>query len=103
VDEIRSLDYVVKNSSDHGLRLAAHAGQGSVPMQDVFRSLTQPPTSALLVVGPEGGFAQREIDLLKEKGFVFVSLGFRRLRAETAGMVLLSRFMMFAEEQAADG
>jgi 16S rRNA (uracil1498-N3)-methyltransferase len=100
VDEIRNLDHVVKNSSGHGLRLAALAGRDSVPMPEVFGSLPQPPTSALLVVGPEGGFAQRELDQLKEHRFVFVSLGLRRLRAETACVSLLSRFMMFAEEQA---
>jgi 16S rRNA (uracil1498-N3)-methyltransferase len=63
----------------------------------------QPSTPAFLVVGPEGGFVQREIDQLKDNGFVFVSLGFRRLRAETAGISLLSRFMMFAEEQSPAG
>jgi 16S rRNA (uracil1498-N3)-methyltransferase len=98
VDEIRSLEHVVKNSSVHGLRLAAHSGQGSVPMPDLPLSMAQPSASALLVVGPEGGFAQREIDFLKDSGFVLVSLGSRRLRAETAGISLLSRFMMFAGE-----
>jgi 16S rRNA (uracil1498-N3)-methyltransferase len=96
VDEFRNLEYVLKDSSAHELRLAAHPGEGSVPMQEAFQSLPHPPKSALLLVGPEGGFVQREINLLEEHDFVFVSLGPRRLRAETAGMVLLSRFMMLA-------
>jgi len=99
VDEIRNLNFVMKDSSVYELRLAAHPGEGSVPMPQALRSLPHPPKSALLLVGPEGGFIQREINLLKEHGFVFVSLGPRRLRAETAGMVLLSRFMMLAGEQ----
>lgn len=42
------------------------------------------------VVGPEGGFALKEIELLKAKGFKEVSLGNRILRAETANMYIMS-------------
>ncbi len=40
-----------------------------------------------LVVGPEGGWEDEEIDLLKERGFLPVTLGLRVLRAETAAVV----------------
>jgi 16S rRNA (uracil1498-N3)-methyltransferase len=99
VDEFRNLEYVMKGASSHDLRLAAHPGEGSVTMPEIFRSLPHPPKSALLLVGPEGGFAQSEISLLKENDFIFVTLGPRRLRAETAGMVSLAGFMMLAGEQ----
>ena len=42
------------------------------------------------VIGPEGGFEESEIEMLKEKGFTCVSLGNRILRAETAGLYMLS-------------
>ena len=42
------------------------------------------------VVGPEGGFAPEEVDILNKKGFTSVSLGSRILRAETAVMFVLS-------------
>jgi 16S rRNA (uracil1498-N3)-methyltransferase len=93
VDEIRSLDAVLKKSSGSGLRIVANPGEGSVPAVSVFSSLTQPPSSAFLVVGPEGGFSQRETGQLNQNGFVQVSLGGRRLRAETAGVALLSCLM----------
>ena len=38
----------------------------------------------LCLVGPEGGFSDKEVALAKEKGFDFISLGRRILRAETA-------------------
>jgi 16S rRNA (uracil1498-N3)-methyltransferase len=44
--------------------------------------------SALLVVGPEGGFEPVEIDALKAAGAVSFSLGPRRLRAETAAVAV---------------
>ncbi len=49
------------------------------------RGLTQGPQA--LVVGPEGGWEMEEVELLKAKGFVTVTLGPRILRAETAAVV----------------
>lgn len=39
-----------------------------------------------LLIGPEGGFDQAEVDLAIRQGFVAVSLGPRVLRTETAGL-----------------
>ncbi|HET6528826.1 MAG TPA: RsmE family RNA methyltransferase [Balneolaceae bacterium] len=46
----------------------------------------------LLLIGPEGGFSDDEIQTVKEKGGKLVSLGQHRLRSETAMVVFLSRF-----------
>lgn len=43
-----------------------------------------------LWIGPEGGFAQDEIDALVERGAVTFSLGDRRLRAETAAIAAVA-------------
>ena len=44
----------------------------------------------LILIGPEGGFSAKEVELAKSAGFIPLSLGPRILRAETAGMALLS-------------
>lgn len=41
-----------------------------------------------IVIGPEGGISEKEIENLREKGAKFVSLGKRILRTETAGIVM---------------
>lgn len=46
--------------------------------------------TTVIVVGPEGGFSEKEIVKLSEKGFKCVTLGNRILRAETASMYALS-------------
>ncbi|MEG0284300.1 MAG: 16S rRNA (uracil(1498)-N(3))-methyltransferase [Erysipelotrichales bacterium] len=46
--------------------------------------------SCLLVIGPEGGISNREIDLLIDKKFNLISLGKRILRTETAAISLVS-------------
>lgn len=44
----------------------------------------------LLIIGPEGGISEAELELARSAGAVPVSLGKRILRAETAGLVAMS-------------
>lgn len=46
-----------------------------------------------IVIGPEGGIAEKEIETLIEKGAVCVSLGKRILRTETAGLVMAGNIL----------
>ena len=48
-------------------------------------------------IGPEGGFAQKEIDLLNGINAKTISLGKRILRTETAAITTLSMLMLYAE------
>ena len=43
-----------------------------------------------IFIGPEGGFADSEIELAKQSGASIISLGNRILRTETAGLAILS-------------
>lgn len=47
----------------------------------------------LLIIGPEGGISEFELELARKNGAVPVSLGKRILRAETAGVVVLSAIL----------
>jgi 16S rRNA (uracil1498-N3)-methyltransferase len=49
-----------------------------------------PISRAMLVVGPEGGLAEHEVDALRSAGAVVAGLGPRILRTETAGPVGLA-------------
>ena len=46
--------------------------------------------SITILIGPEGGFSENEIESLTKQGFVRTSLGKRILRAETAAIYALS-------------
>lgn len=56
-------------------------------LSEILDALSGTPTSALLVVGPEGGLARREVEALVARGFTSAGLGPRILRTETAGPV----------------
>ena len=62
-----------------------------------------PPCSAAILIGPEGGFAPEEREMLRARPFVTpVSLGPRVLRAETAAIVAVSLWQMLAGDRVAN-
>lgn len=52
----------------------------------------------LLAIGPEGGWTNEEVELLKSKGFLCRSLGGRILRTDTATIALLAKLNNETEE-----
>ncbi len=59
-------------------------------LSDVIKSSIEYPTRILMVVGPEGGWADREIERAREAGWKVVTLGGRTLRAETAAIAIVA-------------
>ena len=62
--------------------------RGMEATRETIKSI-QPGQTIGIMIGPEGGFADSEIDNLPEK-MQRISLGRRILRTETAGMTALS-------------
>lgn len=61
--------------------------------KDTIKTLT--PVPALrLVIGPEGGFSDREVSLTTSAGFTAVQLGPRVLRTETAALTAISALQL---------
>lgn len=54
--------------------------------------------SVAVFIGPEGGFAEEEIEEAKEAGMLPITLGKRILRTETAGMCVLA-FLLYQLEE----
>ncbi|XP_044508212.1 ribosomal RNA small subunit methyltransferase E [Mangifera indica] len=56
-------------------------------------------SSGLIVVGPEGDFTEKEVDMMMKAGATAVGLGPHRLRVETATMALLATLMLWSDSQ----
>ncbi len=54
--------------------------------------------SAGILIGPEGGFADEEVEAAQAAGIKTISLGHRILRTETAGMAVMSILMFELEK-----
>lgn len=70
-------------------KLLAYEG-ATEPLAAALEGPGGPPEGVGLAVGPEGGLEAGEVEQASRRGFRVVSLGPRVLRAETAGLVLLT-------------
>lgn len=61
---------------------------GSLPLAEVLPE--EKPAGVRLLVGPEGGFTDEEVELISAAGFRAAHLGPRILRTETAGLAATS-------------
>lgn len=88
IKPVRTFSEVVESGKSYAHRLMAHPGLHHNSLDGIHPVQAKQPMLAL--VGPEGGFTPEELDAARKNGFQFVSLGPRRLRAETAGLLLCS-------------
>ena len=62
-------------------------------------SSIRPGQPAAVLIGPEGGFSEAEVEEARQAGFQTITLGKRILRTETAGMTALSILMYLLETE----
>jgi 16S rRNA (uracil1498-N3)-methyltransferase len=96
VDAPLSFREILKLSQTADLRLFCYEKEAGTQLREVLSSwINELPSDAdgktvVVMVGPEGGFSEREASDAEENGFQPVGLGSRILRTETAGMVALT-------------
>lgn len=74
---------------DYDLKFLCTVNESSMNFKNVLpKDLNN--LKILFVIGPEGGFTEKEEKILIDSGFVSVSLGNRVLRTETASLCVLS-------------
>lgn len=59
-------------------------------------SAIQKTSRVVLLIGPEGGLSEREIELAQKKNFLTLNLGPRILRTETAAVAAMSALQFYA-------
>lgn len=73
------------NQEFSSLRLVLDPGA-----QDKISNIKNVPENITMLVGPEGGLSDEELNLVKQKGFVPINIGPRILRTETAALAAIS-------------
>lgn len=81
--------------SAYDLVLVAFENEARTSLKSVLRGTDARQIAVL--IGPEGGFSDAEIETLTDKGARSVSLGPRILRTETAGMAMLAQILYEVE------
>jgi 16S rRNA (uracil1498-N3)-methyltransferase len=67
-----------------GQKLIAHCEETS---KKSLQTELKPNTNCIILIGPEGDFSEKEIQLAVQNKFIPISLGSTRLRTETAAIV----------------
>lgn len=81
INELKKMDLIIvpyENAEDFGIKtLVRKLERDNIDLDTI--------NNVGILIGPEGGFEESEIDTLKEQGAYIVTLGNRILRTETAG------------------
>ena len=97
VKNILTFNQLLNTIDDYDLFILPYENEEGMLATKKALSLLKPNMKVALLIGPEGGFSQEEVDKAKQKGALIVSLGKRILRAETAAITALSMLMLHAE------
>lgn len=97
IPEIReAIDFqdMLKEFKHKDLIIVAYENKENFGLKALFSRINKEEVkSVAIVVGPEGGFEEAEIELLEQNGAHIVTLGKRILRTETAGFTALGIVM----------
>ncbi|WP_409341367.1 16S rRNA (uracil(1498)-N(3))-methyltransferase [Paenibacillus sp. MBLB4367] len=94
IEPMHSWKQLLRRAGDVQLALVCYEKEGQLQLRELLRGAlgrqsVEPSDQhcVLLIVGPEGGFTEKEIAEAEEAGIKSISLGKRILRTETAALV----------------
>lgn len=95
IEEQCNFKEMLPQLADFDLILFPYENETGYSIKDCLRSIPvdKKPETIAIVIGPEGGFADKEAELMDEIGAARVTLGKTILRTETAGMAALAMTM----------
>ena len=98
IKEVMSFQGAVAYSSCAQVKIIPYElAQGMERTKEIISGI-RPGEPVAVFIGPEGGFAEEEIEMAMQAGIEPVTLGRRILRTETAGMAVLSVIMYHLEQ-----
>ena len=97
VENVLSFKEALDLAKTLDLFIAPYESEKGVESTKLALSKIKKGMSVGVIIGPEGGFDDKEIEKVKEIGAEVVSLGKRILRTETASITALSMLMLYTE------
>lgn len=92
IGEMTDLKTAVSKDNSR-LKILFYEGGGS-PLKEIINKNTQ---TVSIYIGPEGGFEESEVALIKENGGTVATLGKRILRTQTAPVAALTAIMLLTD------
>lgn len=96
INDVNSVKNICNLCAEYDIVIVAYEKEKENKLRDELEKLRSNSTEDLkiaILIGPEGGIDEAEINLLKENGAKIVTLGNRILRTETVALNVLSIIM----------
>lgn len=94
IEEKQKIKEIAEKITQYDIFMVAYEEEINTTLKQVLKKLKPKDNYKIAVlVGPEGGIDQKEIQILKEKGAVILTLGKRILRTETAPIAMVSNIL----------
>ena len=94
INEVQNIEKVFKMIENYDIVLVAYELEKTNTLKNELKKITTGKELKIaIIIGPEGGIEENEIEQMKEKGAKVVSLGERILRTETAPITMASCIM----------
>lgn len=93
VNDLISFEELLAGLKDMDLIVVPYENAENYGIKQMIKNLHKEVKKIAVVIGPEGGFENEEINTLKNLGANIVTLGPRILRTETAGFTCVSLLM----------
>jgi 16S rRNA (uracil1498-N3)-methyltransferase len=90
IDEPVGFTALIDRPAEEGELRLIFAERNGLSLADVTQNSPAGSPKLFALVGPEGGWADEEIELAREAGWQIVTLGGRTLRAETAAIAIVA-------------
>lgn len=102
VNDIISYKQFLEKSEELSVLLVPYENKdGMKATKEALKEIKSGDTVGI-IIGPEGGFDEKEIELVTEKNGKTISLGSRILRTETAAITAIGMCMLYAEMELGD-
>lgn len=97
VSDVLTYKQAMEKAAELDLFLVPYENERGMAATRDALSRIKPGMSVGILIGPEGGFEEKEIELARKTGAAVISLGARILRAETAAVTAVGLGMLHVE------
>lgn len=96
INKINTIEDICKKINEYDMIIVPYEKAENMSLKDAIESIKKMNKINLsigIVIGPEGGFDESEIEKLKTSGAMIITLGKRILRTETVALAMVSVIM----------
>ena len=93
INRVINIKHICNMLEDYDIVLVPYENEKNVTLKEVLKEFPRQNSKIAILIGPEGGFEEKEIQMLEQNNCKIVTLGNRILRTETVAIAMVSVIM----------